>query len=104
MTRANFIKSYDHINLFTITSTAFVRVDSVPMQRVFRSLCSESRFASHLGKTLLRITDIESLSRERKVVAEDLAAGGKYKIVLRDGQRRGEKVTEVVLGEKEEGG
>jgi hypothetical protein len=101
MTRADFIKSYDHINLFTITSTAFVRADSVPMQRAFRSICNEPGFDEHLEKTLQRISDIESLGRTRELVAKDLVLGGKYKILLRDGERRGEKVTEVVLEEKE---
>lgn len=102
MTRADFIKEYDHINLFTITSTAFVRADSVPMQRAFRSICSEEGFEEHLEKTIQRISDIESLGRTRELVAKDLVLGGKYKFLLKDGERRGEKVTEVVLEEKVE--
>jgi hypothetical protein len=82
MTRADFIKSYDHINLFTITSTANVRADSVPMQRAFRSICSEPGFAEHLEKTLQRISDIESLGRTRELVAKDLVLGGRYVILL----------------------
>jgi hypothetical protein len=101
MTRADFIKSYDHINLFTITSTAHVRADSVPMQRAFRSICSDPGFTPHLENTLQRISDIESLGRTREIVAKDLVAGGKYKVVLRDRERRGERVAEVVLEEKE---
>ncbi|KAG4428154.1 hypothetical protein IFR05_016364 [Cadophora sp. M221] len=102
MTRADFIKDYDHINLFTITSSAFVRADSVPMQRAFRSICEEEGFDEHLEATLQRISDIESLGRTRELVAKDLVLGGKYKFLLRDGERRGEKVTEVVLEEKVE--
>ncbi|KAG0647335.1 hypothetical protein D0Z07_7315 [Hyphodiscus hymeniophilus] len=102
MTRADFIKSYDHINLFTITSDAFVRADSVPMQRAFREICGEEGFDEHLEKTLQRINDIESLGRTREIVAKDLVLGGKYKFLLKDGERRGEKVTEVVLEEKAE--
>ncbi|PVH68047.1 hypothetical protein DL98DRAFT_522988 [Cadophora sp. DSE1049] len=102
MTRADFIKDYDHINLFTITSSAFVRADSVPMQRAFRSICEEEGFDEHLEATLQRISDIESLGRTREIVAKDLVLGGKYKFLMRDGERRGEKVTEVVLEEKEE--
>ena len=102
MTRADFIKSYDHINLFTITSEAFVRADSVPMQRAFRSICNEPTFSAHLEATLQRISDIESLGRTREIVAKDLVLGGKYKFIVKDGERRGEKVTEVVLEEKEE--
>ncbi len=101
MTRADFIKSYDHINLFTITSTAHVRADSVPMQHAFRSICSDPGFTPHLENTLQRISDIESLGRTREIVAKDLVAGGKYKVVLRDRERRGERVAEVVLEEKE---
>jgi hypothetical protein len=102
MTRADFIRSYDHINLFTITSDAYVRADSVPMQRAFRSICGEEGFDDHLEKTLQRINDIESLGRTRELVAKDLVLGGKYKFILKDGERRGEKVTEVVLEEKKE--
>lgn len=104
MTRADFIKSYDHINLFTITSTAFVRADSVPMQRAFRSICSEKGFDELLEGTLQRISDIESLGRTREIVAKDLVLGGKYSILMREGQRRGERVVEVVLEEKKEEG
>ena len=102
MTRADFIKSYDHINLFTITSDAFVRADSVPMQRAFRNICGEEGFYEHLAGTLQRISDIESLGRTRELVAKDLVLGGKYKILLKDGDRRGEKVSEVVMEEKKE--
>ncbi len=35
-------------------------------------------------------------------MAKDLVLGGKYKLLLRDGQRKGEKVTEVSLEEKAE--
>jgi hypothetical protein len=101
MTRADFIKSYDHINLFTITSTAHVRADSVPMQRAFRSICSEPGFDAHLQATLQRIADIESLGRTREIVAKDLVQGGRYRILLKE-RRGGERVGEVVLEEKEE--
>ena len=100
MTRADFIQSYDHINLFTITSKAYVRADSVPMQRAFRTICSEEGFEEHLEATLQRISDIESLGRTREIVAKDLVLGGKYKFLLKDGERYGQKVTEVVLEEK----
>ena len=79
MTRADFIKSYDHINVFTIDAQAMVRADSVPMQRAFRQICSEPGFEAHLEATLDRISAIESLGRTREVVAKDLIAG-KYKI------------------------
>jgi hypothetical protein len=55
-----------------------------------------------LEGTLQRIADIESLGRTRELVAKDLVLGGKYKILLKDGERRGEKVSEVVLEEKKD--
>ncbi len=70
------------------------------MQRAFKSICEEEGFEEHLEATLQRISDIESLGRTREIVAKDLVLGGKYKILLRDGQRRGERVTEVSLEEK----
>lgn len=97
MTRADFIRQYDHINLFTITSTAFVRADSVPMQRAFRDICGEEGFDEHLEATLTRIADIESLGRTREIVSKDLVLGGRYKFTVKDGEKRGEKVTEVTI-------
>ena len=79
MTRADFIQSYDHINIFTIDSRAMVRADSVPMQNAFREICSQPGFEEHLQKTLDRISAIESLGRTREIVAKDLI-GGKYRI------------------------
>lgn len=102
MTRADFIKQYDHVNLFTITSTAFVRADSVPMQRAFRSICTQPGFDKHLEGTLQRIADIESLGRTRELVAKDLVLGGKYNIFMKDGEKRGEKITTITLEEKPE--
>ena len=104
MTRADFIRDYDHINIFTITSTAFVRADSVPMQWAFRSICGEEGFDEHLEATLKRIADIESLGRTRELVVKDLVLGGRYKLFLKDGERKGEKVAEVILEEGEGGG
>lgn len=80
MTRADFDRTYDHINLFTITSSACVRADSVPMQRAFRAICAEPGFEKYLEDTLQRIGDIESLGRTREIVAKDLVGGGKYRI------------------------
>ena len=102
MTRADFIRDYDHVNLFTITSTAYVRADSVPMQRAFRDICGEEGFDEHLEATLQRINDIESLGRTRELVAKDLVLGGKYKILLKEGSWKDERVTEVSLEEKSE--
>lgn len=79
MTRADFIKDYDHINVFTIDAQSMVRADSVPMQNAFRQICSEEGFEEHLQATLDRISAIESLGRTREIVAKDLI-GGSYKI------------------------
>jgi hypothetical protein len=102
MTRADFIRDYDTVNLFSITSTAQVRADSVPMQRAFREICGEEGFDEHLEATLQRINDIESLGRTRELVAKDLVLGGKYRLKIGDGGRRGERTVEVALEEKEE--
>lgn len=72
MTRADFIKDYDHINIFTIDAQAMVRADSVPMLNAFREICSEEGFEEHLQATLDRISAIESLGRTREIVAKDL--------------------------------
>lgn len=85
MTRADFIQSYDHSNLFTITSNAEVRADSVPMQRAFREICAEPGFREHLEATLDRISAIESLGRTREIVAKDLVGGGKYRVKVVEG-------------------
>ena len=88
MTRADFIKDYDHINIFTIDAQAMVRADSVPMQRAFRQICNEPGFEKHLEATLDRIAGIESLGRTREIVAKDLIAG-KYTISGRPDQGEG---------------
>lgn len=79
MTRADFIQSYDHINIFTIDAKAMVRADSVPMQNALRQICAEKGFDEHLEATLDRISAIESLGRTREIVAKDLVSGT-YKI------------------------
>ncbi|RKF59170.1 putative p-loop containing nucleoside triphosphate hydrolase [Golovinomyces cichoracearum] len=100
MTRGDFIKDYDHKNLFTITSTAKVRADSVPMQLAFRSICKEPGFDEHLEKTLQRIADIESLGRTREIVAKDLLLGSKYKISPTDSASRDKNGWEVTVEDK----
>ena len=97
MTRADFIQSYDHINIFTIDSRAMVRADSVPMFHAFRDICSTPGFDEHLQKTLDRISAIESLGRTREIVAKDLVGGGKYTIGMNV------VVAWVVVEEGEEG-
>ncbi|KAI1086807.1 hypothetical protein F5B19DRAFT_477812 [Rostrohypoxylon terebratum] len=80
MTRADFIRDFDRLNFFTITSTAQVRASSVPMHRAFREICAEPGFREFLQDTLDRIAAIESLGRTRELVAKDLVLGGKYQI------------------------
>ncbi|RWA10847.1 hypothetical protein EKO27_g4268 [Xylaria grammica] len=101
MTRADFIRELDRLNLFTITSTAQVRASSVPMHRAFKEICSEPGFRQFLEDTLQRIADIESLGRTRELVAKDLVLGGKYEIA-RAPDRSGK--LELTLKQKEEEG
>lgn len=82
MTRADFIQSYDHDNIFTIDSRAMVRADSVPMQVAFREICSQEGFDDHLEATLTRISDIESLGRTRELTIKDLWNEGKYQVSM----------------------
>ncbi|KAF2834466.1 hypothetical protein M501DRAFT_1001088 [Patellaria atrata CBS 101060] len=88
MTRADFIQSYDHINVFTIDSKAMVRADSVPMMNAFREVCTADGFDEHLEKTLERISAIESLGRTREVTVKDLWGGGRYRMVMEDERGR----------------
>ncbi|KAL3461296.1 hypothetical protein BJX64DRAFT_163341 [Aspergillus heterothallicus] len=88
MTRADFIQSYDHENLFTIDSRAMVRADSVPMQNAFRQICSQPGFDEHLESTLDRISAIESLGRTRELTIKDLWDEGKYQVAMRDTKGR----------------
>ncbi|SPO04424.1 uncharacterized protein DNG_07109 [Cephalotrichum gorgonifer] len=80
MTRCDFIRRLDSLNLFSITSSADVRASSVPMYRAMREICSEEGFREHLEATIQRISDIESLGRTRELVAKDLVLGGEYSI------------------------
>jgi len=80
MTRSDFIRELDRLNLFTITSRAQVRASSVPMHLAFREICAEPGFREYLDATLQRIADIESLGRTRELVAKDLVQGGHYEI------------------------
>ena len=89
MTRADFIKDYDHINIFTIDAQAMVRADSVPMMNAFREICNEDGFDEYLQATLDRISAIESLGRTRELVAKDLVGGAVYKIKGRPDRQDG---------------
>lgn len=79
MTRCDFIRELDRMNIFTITSKAEVRASSVPMHRAFREICSQPGFRDFVEETLQRISDIESLGRTREILAKDLVHGAKYK-------------------------
>ncbi|KAM5345720.1 hypothetical protein ACJ41O_011581 [Fusarium nematophilum] len=80
MTRCDFIRQLDSLNLFSITSQADVRASSVPMHLALKEICSEPDFEKHLEGTIQRIADIESLGRTRELVAKDLVLGGQYEI------------------------
>ncbi|KEY68014.1 hypothetical protein S7711_08373 [Stachybotrys chartarum IBT 7711] len=80
MTRCDFIRELDALNLFSITSHAEVRPSSVPMFRAFQEICSEPGFDKLLEDTIERISEIESLGRTRELVAKDLVLGGQYEV------------------------
>ncbi|KAF2860813.1 hypothetical protein K470DRAFT_281904 [Piedraia hortae CBS 480.64] len=98
MTRADFIQSYDSINLFAIDSHAMVRADSVPMMRAFREICGQEGFEEYLNATLQRIGDIESLGRTRELTIKDLWDNGRYNVRF---DEEGKRVT-FEVGEKKE--
>ncbi|OQE20022.1 hypothetical protein PENSTE_c014G02357 [Penicillium steckii] len=102
MTRADFIQSYDHENIFTIDSRAMVRADSVPMQLAFREICAIEGFDKHLDLTLERIGDIESLGRTRELTIKDLWNSGKYRIVVRDTRGNESGTVEFAVAESED--
>ncbi|KAK5150979.1 hypothetical protein LTR04_006702 [Oleoguttula sp. CCFEE 6159] len=122
MTRADFIQSYDSINVFTIDYIANVRagkslyqitplldilqpaVDSVPMMNAFREVCAEPGFEAHLEATLDRISAIESLGRTMELTIKDLWNGGQYKVTARNGKGGVERdiTFEVKPGKEEE--
>lgn len=96
MTRCDFIREMDMLNLLTITNNAEVRASSVPMHRAFKEICEKPNFDEHLQNTLERISAIESLGRTRELVAKDLVLGGEYEI------RQGRGSVTVKLNQKEE--
>ncbi|KAL4791838.1 hypothetical protein BDV19DRAFT_369850 [Aspergillus venezuelensis] len=102
MTRADFIQSYDHENIFTINSRAMVRADSVPMQHAFRDVCRQPGFEEHLEATLDRISAIESLGRTRELTIKDLWDSGKYQVAMRDTRGREQGTIEFFTKPKEE--
>ena len=103
MTRADFMQSYDHDNIFTIDSKANVRADSVPMMNAFREICNEPGFADYLEATLDRISAIESLNRTKELTLKDLwieqrgDIRGKYLAVMKDSRGRENGTLEFVV-------
>ncbi|KAH7134695.1 hypothetical protein B0J13DRAFT_597584 [Dactylonectria estremocensis] len=85
MTRCDFIRKLDSLNLFSITSKADVRASSVPMHIAFKEICAEPNFDEHLELTIQRISDIESLGRTRELVAKDLVLAFRFRIILEGG-------------------
>ncbi|KAJ4293045.1 hypothetical protein N0V88_005709 [Collariella sp. IMI 366227] len=96
MTRSDFVRALDRLNLFSITSDAQVRASSVPMHHAFQEIVALPGFREHLQGTIDRISAIESLGRTRELVAKDLVLGGKYEI------RKVAGGIDVMLQEKEE--
>ena len=94
MTRADFIESYDHENIFTIDGNAMVRADSVPMMNAFKEICAEEGFNDFLEATLDRISAIESIGRTKELTFKDLwydqknEQRGKYTFVSKDNRGR----------------
>lgn len=80
MTRADYIKVYDNLNIFAIDSRSRVRADSVPMMRAFHELYAQPGFLQLLKESAERVSAIESLNRTRELVAKDLVLGGEYKL------------------------
>ncbi|KAI1325571.1 hypothetical protein F5Y16DRAFT_377640, partial [Xylariaceae sp. FL0255] len=99
MTRSDFIRELDRLNLFTITSKSEVRAMSVPMHLAFKEICAEPGFRQFLDDTLQRISDIESLGRTRELVAKDLVLGGTYEVSTGSGKN---PTVSIALKQKEE--
>ncbi|KAF2820164.1 hypothetical protein CC86DRAFT_459704 [Ophiobolus disseminans] len=72
ITRADFVRPFDHINVVHIDANGMVKADSVPMQNAFRDICSQEGFEQHLKATLDRLDELESLARTREVATRDL--------------------------------
>lgn len=104
MTRADFIQSYDAINLFTIDSNAMVRADSVPMMNAFVEVCDGDGFEEHLQATLDRISAIESLGRTRELTLKDLWHEGRYMLDLTDGRGAVKSKVNLRVAGEDDGG
>lgn len=78
MTRPDYIRRYDDLNIYTIDSESFVKPDSVPMMRAFCEIVEEPGFEELLSRSEDRVAEIESLGRTREIMLKDLNLGGKY--------------------------
>jgi hypothetical protein len=87
MGRSDFVSSFNHLNLFSVTYTAQIRANSLPMQCAFRDICLEPGFQEHLEATLKRIREIESLGRTREIVAKGGVLGVKNGLTSNFGDR-----------------
>lgn len=78
MTRPDYIRRYDDLNIFTLDSYSRVRADLVPMMRAFHEVALQPHFDDLLSESLGRVSEIEALGRTRELVAKDLCLGSKY--------------------------
>lgn len=76
MTRPDFMREYDNLNLFTLDSESRVKPDSVVMMHAFREIVSLPGFEELLEATDGRVSDIESLGRTKELTFKDLGGGG----------------------------
>ncbi|KAB5536697.1 hypothetical protein GE09DRAFT_1006083 [Coniochaeta sp. 2T2.1] len=81
ITRSDYVREFNRLNFFSITSRAEVTPSSVPMYRAFKQIVAQPGFREHLHATVQRIADIESLKRTRELVLKD--------VVLNDSIRKG---------------
>lgn len=76
MTRPDFMREYDNLNLFTLDSESRVKPDSVVMMHAFREIVSMPGFEELLEATDDRVSQIEGLNRTRELTFKDLGGGG----------------------------
>lgn len=99
MTRPDFIKKHDHLNIFSIDSECMVRADSMAMQNVFREVVAGDGFEEHLQATLDRLDELESLGRTRELTWKDIKGGKEVVVEKGEGKR---VVSLRVVDEEEE--
>ncbi|CZR57671.1 uncharacterized protein PAC_07560 [Phialocephala subalpina] len=106
MTRADFIKSYDPQSAAMVLAQALVRLENSMSETISPDDGSHiiPQIPLHLARQIMTRADfIKSYDRELPPFpAKDLVLGGRYLFKNRDGERRGEKITEVELKQAEE--